>query len=59
MVSGGGPAEMRRQRSEFGAGELACICGIGHEEGTVQRESPRSLLEVAHELVIRLHKYRM
>lgn len=59
VVSGGGPAEMRGQRSEFGAGELASICWIGHLEGTVQREGPRSLLRIAHESVARLHKYRM
>lgn len=50
---------MRGQRSEFGAGELTGICWIGHLEGTVQREGPRSLLRIAHELVAKLHKYRM
>lgn len=39
---------MRRQRSEFGAGELAGICGIGHLEGISQRESPTSFVETAH-----------
>lgn len=47
---------MRGQISEFGAGELASICWIGHLEITVQRKRPRSLLRIAHKLVARLHK---
>lgn len=51
MVSAGGPAEMR-QRSEFGAGELACICWTGQQEGTSQEEGPTSLVQTAHVLVL-------
>lgn len=54
MVSAGGPAEMR-QRSEFGAGELAYICWTGHQEGTSQEEGSTSLVQIAYELVATLH----
>lgn len=43
---------MRRQSSEFGAGELAGFCKMVNQEETSQIRGPGGLVEIAHEFLV-------